>query len=154
MTKTNNNVSEEVKEAVCYIRGDEEVKNQLDEVVERAKKDGYKPTYVFVDNDSVLKPMAEREGIKDMIRCISDTNHFSDGVCPIKALYVYDLSRLSRKMEDLKQIGDFLLENKVKLVSVVMENQNDAIAKRSMFGKNHKATQQNPENNVNTPKNQ
>jgi len=75
--------------------------------------DGYTPDQVKEigkKESGVLLSMAEREGINEMKAYIETHN--------VKAVYVHELSRLSRRASDTFAIRDYLLERHIQLVCI------------------------------------
>lgn len=73
--------------------------------------DGYTPDQVITigkKESGVLLSMDEREGIQEMKHCIETEN--------VEAVYVHELSRLSRRVADTFAIRDYLKQNHVQLV--------------------------------------
>ena len=71
----------------------------LDQVIEIGNKES-----------GVLLNMAEREGIKQMKECIENNN--------VVAVYIHELSRLSRRTSDTFAIRDYLQAHQVQLVCI------------------------------------
>lgn len=82
--------------AVAYVRvsqEDEDVENQVNAILEWAKTHGYNVVGVFKENAvSGSIPPREREKYRSMIEFAKDNN--------IRTILFYDLSRLSRSLED------------------------------------------------------
>ena len=75
--------------------------------------DGFTPeqTIEIGNKESgVLLNMAEREGIKQMKECIENNN--------VVAVYIHELSRLSRRTSDTFAIRDYLQTHQVQLVCI------------------------------------
>lgn len=97
------------KRAVIYARSAAGTKGDLDKQVKmctkRARKDGYAVDRVFADRASGLNP--NREGIQQVV--LMAENHEVD------AVYVTDIARLSRDIDDLDVITNLIRGNGVEL---------------------------------------
>lgn len=85
---------------------------QTDEVLKTVRNDGFKDENIIIieDKESAIKlSEEERRGLNEMKRVIN-----SDPT--VKCVYIYELSRLSRKQLVLFSIRDFLVEKKVQLI--------------------------------------
>lgn len=85
---------------------------QTDEVLKTVRNDGFKDNNIIIieDKESAIKlSEEERRGLNEMKRVIN-----SDPT--VKYVYIYELSRLSRKQLVLFSIRDFLVEKKVQLI--------------------------------------
>ena len=89
----------------------QDLTQQTEAVKEEMKRDGYKPSNIILIEDkesAVTLSEEERQGIIKMKQYIeSDPS--------IDAVYVFELSRLSRRPEVLYSVRDYLLEKKINL---------------------------------------
>ena len=92
----------------------QDLTQQTEAVKEEMKRDGYKPSNIILIEDkesAVTLSEEERQGIIKMKQYIeSDPS--------IDAVYVFELSRLSRRPEVLYSVRDYLLEKKIQLVVI------------------------------------
>jgi DNA invertase Pin-like site-specific DNA recombinase len=87
----------------------QDLTQQTDEVLKEVYSDGYKNSDIIIieDKESAIKlSEEERKGLNKMKDAIK-----SD--CSIKCVYIYELSRLSRRQLVLYSIRDFLVERKI-----------------------------------------
>lgn len=83
---------------------------QTNELLKEAKRDGYTDIVTIENKESGISNDEEHlNGIQQMKQLILNDES-------IKAVYVYEVSRLSRRPTVLYSIRDFLLENEVQLV--------------------------------------
>lgn len=85
---------------------------QTDEVLKAVRNNGFKEKDIIIieDKESAIKlSEEERRGLNEMKRVINNDP-------TVKYVYIYELSRLSRKQLVLFSIRDFLVEKKVQLV--------------------------------------
>lgn len=90
----------------------QDLTQQTDEVLKEVYSDGYKNSDIIIieDKESAIKlSEEERKGLNKMKDAIK-----SD--CSIKCVYIYELSRLSRRQLVLYSIRDFLVERKIQLI--------------------------------------
>ena len=90
----------------------QDLTQQTDEVLREVYKDGYtdKNIIIIEDTESAIKlSEEERHGLNKMKDHIN--NHKS-----IECVYIYELSRLSRRQLVLFSIRDFLVERKIQLI--------------------------------------
>lgn len=90
----------------------QDLTQQTDAVLKEVRKDGYSDDNVIIieDKESAIKlSEEERMGLNKMKECInSDPN--------IDTVYLYELSRLSRRSLVLFSVRDFLIERKIQLI--------------------------------------
>ena len=92
----------------------QDLQQQTDAVMKEMMKDGYeKDDIIPVDNtESAVKlSEEERQGLNTMKRHIESNSE-------INAVYVFELSRLSRRPDVLYSIRDYLLEKRIQLVVI------------------------------------
>ena len=85
---------------------------QTDEVLKQVRNDGFKDENIIIieDKESAIKlSEEERRGLNEMKRVINSDPS-------VKYVYIYELSRLSRKQLVLFSIRDFLVEKKIQLI--------------------------------------
>ena len=85
---------------------------QTDEVLKTVRNDGFKDENIIIieDKESAIKlSEEERRGLNEMKRVINSDPS-------VKYIYIYELSRLSRKQLVLFSIRDFLVEKKIQLI--------------------------------------
>ena len=90
----------------------QDLTQQTDEVLREVYKDGYSDKNIIIieDTESAIKlSEEERHGLNKMKDHIN--NHKS-----IECVYIYELSRLSRRQLVLFSIRDFLVERKIQLI--------------------------------------
>ena len=90
----------------------QDLSQQTNEVLREVYKDGYKEKSIIVieDVESAIKlSEEERHGLNKMKDYINRDSS-------IKCVYVYELSRLSRRQLVLFSIRDFLAERKIQLI--------------------------------------
>ena len=90
----------------------QDLTQQTDEVLREVHKDGYTDSNIIIieDKESAIKlSEEERHGVNMMKAHIN--NHPN-----IKCVYIYELSRLSRRQLVLFSIRDFLVERKIQLI--------------------------------------
>lgn len=88
--------------------------SQTQEVKKRALYDGYKEEDIIIieDKESAVKlSEAERKGLNKM-------KAFIEADKEINCIYVWEISRISRRMKDIFSIRDYLKEKKVQLVII------------------------------------
>ena len=82
---------------------------QTDEVLKAVRNNGFKDKDIIIieDKESAIKlSEEERRGLNEMKRVINSDPS-------VKYIYIYELSRLSRKQLVLFSIRDFLVEKKI-----------------------------------------
>lgn len=85
---------------------------QTDEIIKEVHKDGFKDENIIIieDKESAIKlSEEERRGLIEMKNIINNDP-------TVKYVYIYELSRLSRRQLVLFSIRDFLVEKKIQLV--------------------------------------
>ena len=90
----------------------QDLTQQTDEVLREVHKDGYTDTNIIIieDKESAIKlSEEERHGLNMMKDHINNNPN-------IKCVYIYELSRLSRRQLVLFSIRDFLVERKIQLI--------------------------------------
>lgn len=104
-----------MKKAICLIRVSTQGQNtesQRKEVIEFAMADGFKPKDILIIEDKesgyCLKE-EEREGLNKLKEAIEDPCN------DIKCVYVWEVSRIARKVKIIANIIDMLTEKKVNL---------------------------------------
>lgn len=88
------------------------LEQQTEAVLKEVKKDGYKDENIIIieDKESAIKlSEEERNGLNKMKEYINNDPS-------INAIYLYELSRLSRRQLVLFSIRDFLIERKIQLI--------------------------------------
>ena len=92
----------------------QDLKQQTDEVVKQMISDGYKKEDIILveDKESGVKlSEEERQGLTKM------KNHILNDP-QVDSVYVYELSRLSRKPDVFYSIRNFLIDHKIQLVVI------------------------------------
>lgn len=90
----------------------QDLTQQTDEVLREVHKDGYTDSNIIIieDKESAIKlSEEERHGLNMMKDHINNNPN-------IKCVYIYELSRLSRRQLVLFSIRDFLVERKIQLI--------------------------------------
>ena len=90
----------------------QDLSQQTDEVLREVYKDGYTDSNIIIieDTESAIKlSEEERHGLNKMKDHINNNPN-------IKCVYIYELSRLSRRQLVLFSIRDFLVERKIQLI--------------------------------------
>ena len=90
----------------------QDLSQQTDEVLREVYKDGYTNSNIIIieDKESAIKlSEEERHGLNKMKDHINNNPN-------IKCVYIYELSRLSRRQLVLYSIRDFLIERKIQLI--------------------------------------
>ena len=90
----------------------QDLKQQSEVVINEMIRDGYTNDNIILIEDKesgVLLSEEERQGLTKMKSYIESDNE-------INAVYVFELSRLSRKPEVLYSIRNYLVEHKIQLV--------------------------------------
>lgn len=90
----------------------QDLTQQTDEVLREVYKDGYTNSNIIIieDKESAIKlSEEERHGLNKMKDHINNNPN-------IKCVYIYELSRLSRRQLVLYSIRDFLIERKIQLI--------------------------------------
>ena len=90
----------------------QDLKQQTDELINAAHKDGYKDENIIIieDKESAIKlTEEERNGLNELKRHINEDEL-------INCVYVYEVSRIARKEKILFSIRDFLIEKHIQLV--------------------------------------
>ena len=90
----------------------QDLTQQTDEVLREVYKDGYTDSNIIIieDKESAIKlSEEERHGLNKMKDHINNNPN-------IKCVYIYELSRLSRRQLVLYSIRDFLIERKIQLI--------------------------------------
>lgn len=90
----------------------QDLTQQTDEVLREVHKDGYTDSNIIIieDKESAIKlSEEERHGLNKMKDHINNNPN-------IKCVYIYELSRLSRRQLVLFSIRDFLVERKIQLI--------------------------------------
>ena len=90
----------------------QDLAQQTDEVLREVHKDGYTDSNIIIieDKESAIKlSEEERHGLNMMKDHINNNPN-------IKCVYIYELSRLSRRQLVLFSIRDFLVERKIQLI--------------------------------------
>ena len=90
----------------------QDLRQQTEEILREVYKDGYKKEEVIVieDKESAIKlPEEERRGLNKLKEHIRTDP-------TITAVYIYELSRLSRRQLVLFSIRDFLIEHNIQLI--------------------------------------
>ena len=90
----------------------QDLTQQTDEVLREVYKDGYTDSSIIIieDKESAIKlSEEERHGLNKMKDHINNNPN-------IKCVYIYELSRLSRRQLVLYSIRDFLIERKIQLI--------------------------------------
>lgn len=90
----------------------QDLTQQTDEVLREVYKDGYTDSNIILieDKESAIKlSEEERHGLNKMKDHINNNPN-------IKCIYIYELSRLSRRQLVLFSIRDFLVERKIQLI--------------------------------------
>ena len=90
----------------------QDLTQQTDEVLRKVHKDGYTDSNIIIieDKESAIKlSEEERHGLNMMKDHINNNPN-------IKCVYIYELSRLSRRQLVLFSIRDFLVERKIQLI--------------------------------------
>ena len=90
----------------------QDLTQQTDEVLREVHKDGYTDSNIIIieDKESAIKlSEEERHGLNMMKDHINNNPN-------IKCVYIYELSRLSRRQFVLFSIRDFLVERKIQLI--------------------------------------
>lgn len=110
------NYSEKLREKVIILSRvstlGQDLVQQTESVKRLVKLDGYSESQIIIIEDkesAVLLSEEERNGLNEMKRIISE----SEG--KISCVYVYEISRISRKSEINYSIRDYLRENHVQL---------------------------------------
>ena len=88
------------------------LEQQTEAVLKEVRKDGYSDDNIIIieDKESAIKlSEEERNGLNRMKECIKNDPS-------INAVYLYELSRLSRRQTILFNIRDFLIERKIQLI--------------------------------------
>ena len=91
---------------------------QTQYILNRVLNDGYKyeEIHIIEDKESGIKlSEEERNGINKLKEFIELNSH------SIKCIYIYELSRLSRRQKDLFSIRDYLIDKKIQLISLQPE---------------------------------
>lgn len=92
----------------------QDIVQQEDEVLKEALKDGYdeKSIITISYKESAIKlSLQEREGLQDLLNYINTDPD-------INCVYVYEISRISRRPADLYQIRDLLVSKGIQLVVI------------------------------------
>lgn len=92
----------------------QDLTQQTEAVMLEMKNDGYQPSNIILIEDkesAVTLSEEERQGIIKMKQYIEDDSS-------IDAVYVFELSRLSRRPEVLYSVRDYLLDKKIQLVVI------------------------------------
>lgn len=87
------------------------LEQQTELLIKRAKKDGYdeKSMIIIEDKESAIKlSINEREGIKKLKSTISENED-------VDAVYIFEISRLGRRMDVLIEMRDYFVNNQIQL---------------------------------------
>ncbi len=112
--KQKNNTMENTKKVIAFYRVStekQELERQADVINRALTLDEYKPTQVIEigkKESGVLLSAAEREGINALKSHVENGN--------IAAVYVHELSRLSRRAADTFMLRDYLQQHHVQLI--------------------------------------
>ena len=108
-------ILQKMKKVILLVRVStkyQDYKAQKKELIDFAKRDGYKVSEMEIieDKESATKLSdEERQGLNKMFKAINDTSN------QIECVYCWELSRLSRKPETLYRVKNFLIEHKIDL---------------------------------------
>lgn len=87
------------------------LEQQTELLVNKAKSDGYRKEDIILieEKESAIKLSAnEREGLKKLKKLVFDNED-------VDCVYIYEISRLGRRMDVLIEMRDFFVENKIQL---------------------------------------
>ena len=90
----------------------QDLKQQTEEILNEVYKDGFKKEDIILieDKESAIKlSEEERRGLNKLKECIYADNNIS-------TVYIYELSRLSRRQLVLFSVRDFLIKNGIQLI--------------------------------------
>jgi len=88
-------------------QSNDEQRNQL---IEYCKSEGYTVNdWLLIENVESATQKNELDGLKRLKQAIKDYS--------IQSVYVWELSRLSRRYEVLEQLRNLFIENKINLIS-------------------------------------
>lgn len=87
------------------------VTQQTDLLIQKAKNDGYKDNNIIIIEDkesAIKKSVEEREGLRKLKSEIEKNND-------VDIVYIYEISRLGRRMDVLIEMRDYFVEHQIQL---------------------------------------